>query len=99
MNFSKLCIIALIILIPLAIVRKNKLDETHGRCYDWALEGTPVLIKDKVFQELVSRDCERKFFRVIGIEIPTSDRVMTYKEYGQYRTDGFKEVKEFFPIW
>ena len=99
MNFSQLCIIALITLIPLAIVRKFKLDETHGSFYDWALKGTPVFIKDKGFQELVSRDCERKFFRVVGIQIPTSDRVMTYKEYAQYSTDGFKEVKEFFPIW
>ena len=99
MNFSQLCIIALITLIPLAIVRKFKLDETHGSCYDWALKGTPVFIKDKGFQELMSRDCERKFFRVVGIQIPTSDRVMKYKEYSQYRADGFKEVKEFFPIW
>ena len=99
MGFSKLCIIALISLIPLSIIRHFKLTEAGKRCYDWALEGATVLIKDKGFQELVSKDCERKLFRVIGIEIPTSDRDMTYNEYGQYRTDGFKEVKEFFPIW
>ncbi|MAD68705.1 MAG: hypothetical protein CMN92_05360 [Synechococcus sp. CPC100] len=107
MNFSKLYGIAFFTLIPLAIVHGIKLSSAGGRCFVWAREGSPIIIKSEQSADsllprnikLMSRTCETKYFKVLGVEIPTSDRIMTYEEYEQFSSDGFKEVKEFFPVW
>ena len=107
MNFSKLYGIAFFTLILLTIVHRIKLSSAGGRCSDWAREGSPIIIKNEQSADsllprnikLKSRACETKFFKVLGLEIPTSDRIMTFEDYEQFSSDGFKEVKVFFPIW